>query len=79
MKPFTLTKIEKLKLIGLCIEGATGVIGGSMIMSEAKPYLTLAILALGAVSSKIVNFIKEKENQNGKNENTNTTDSNPPV
>lgn len=67
MRKFTLSRIDKLKLTGLCIEGATGVIGGSMIMSEAKPYLTLAILAIGAVSTKIVNFIKEKENEANQN------------
>lgn len=65
-KILTLSKLEKLKLIGLCIEGATGIIGGSLILTEKHPYLTLSVLAIGAVASKIVNFIKDKENENNK-------------
>ncbi len=63
MKIFSLSKIEKLKLIGQSIRAATGVVGGSLILSEAKPYLTIAILAVGAVANEVVGFIKEKENQ----------------
>ncbi len=63
MKIFSLSRIEKLKLIGQSIRAATGVVGGSLILSEAKPYLTIAILAIGAVSNEIVSFIKEKENK----------------
>jgi len=62
MKIFTLSKIEKLKLIGLCIKGATGIIGGSLILVEGHPYLTVCILALGGVANEVVSFIKEKEN-----------------
>ena len=63
MKIFTLSKIEKLKLIGLCIKGATGIIGGSLILVEGHPYLSISILALGGVANEVVSFIKEKENQ----------------
>ncbi len=63
-KLMTLTKLEKLKLIGLSIEAATGIIGGSLILVENHPYLTLTILALGAVATKITNFITERENKN---------------
>jgi hypothetical protein len=62
MKIFSLTKIEKLKLIGTCIKAATGIAGGSLVLSEGHPYLTIAILAIGAVASEVVSFIKEKEN-----------------
>lgn len=64
MKKSALSKIERLKLIGLCIEGATGVIGGSMILSKAQPYFTIGILAIGAIANRVVSFIKEKENKN---------------
>lgn len=57
----TFTKLEKIKLIGLCIEGATGIIGGSLILSEKHPYIALSVLALGAISTKVVTFIKDKE------------------
>lgn len=63
MKVFSLTKVEKLKLVGLCIKAASGIVGGSMILTEAKPYLTLSILAIGAVANEVVSFITEKQNK----------------
>lgn len=57
----TFTKLEKIKLLGLCIEAATGIIGGSLILSENHPYIALSVLALGAIASKIVSFIKDKQ------------------
>lgn len=62
MKILGLSKIEKLKLIGLCVKAATAVIGGSLVLSEKHPYLTLSVLALGGVANEVVSFIKEKEN-----------------
>jgi hypothetical protein len=52
---------DKFKLISLCIKAATGVIGGSMILQNTRPYATLIVCALGAVANEVVNFIKEKE------------------
>ncbi|MEK6879215.1 MAG: hypothetical protein AABY22_06375 [Nanoarchaeota archaeon] len=63
MKIFSLTKIEKLKLIGLCVKSVTAIIGGSLILIEGYPYVSLSILALGAIANEIVSFIKEKENK----------------
>ncbi len=63
MKIYGLTRIEKLKLIGLCVKSATAIIGGSLILSETHPYLSIAILALGGVSNEIVSFVKERENK----------------
>lgn len=54
---------EKLKLTGLIVKAVSGVVGGSLILSEAKPYLTLAILALGAAANEVISFLKEKENE----------------
>lgn len=59
----TLTKLDKLKLLGLCIKAATAIAGGSLILSEGHPYITIAILAAGAVGNEVVSFVKEKENQ----------------
>jgi len=63
MKIFSLSRIEKLKLIGLCIKSVTGIAGGSLILVEGHPYLTVSILAIGGVANEIVSFIKEKENK----------------
>jgi len=59
-----LSSYDKLKLVGLIIKAISGVVGGSLILSEAKPYLTLAILALGAAANEVVSFLKDKENKN---------------
>jgi len=63
MKIFSMTKLEKLKLIGLSIKSATAIVGGSLILVEGHPYLSISILALGGVANEVVSFIKEKENQ----------------
>lgn len=56
-----LTTYDKYKLIGLIIKSITGVIGGSLILTETHPYLTLFILAIGAGANEWVSFLKDKE------------------
>lgn len=56
-----LTSYEKYKLLGLMIKAATGVIGGSLILTEKHPYASLLILAIGAAANEWVSFIKDKE------------------
>ena len=51
--------MKKWELVALCIEAATGIVGGSMVLEQNHPYITLAILATGAISTKIANYIKE--------------------
>ncbi len=63
MKIFSLSRIEKLKLIGLCIKSVTAIAGGSLVLTEGHPYITLAVLSIGGVANEVVSFIKEKENQ----------------
>ena len=58
------TKLEKFKLIGLCIKGSTAVFGGSLILVEGHPYLTLAILAIGGAANEIIIALEKKENAN---------------
>lgn len=59
----TLSKLEKLKLAGLCVKSATAVGGGSLILVEGHPYLTIFILAMGGVANEVISFVREKENQ----------------
>ena len=63
MKIYGLTSIEKLKLIGQCIKSVTAIAGGSLILSEGHPYITVAILCTGGVANEIVSSIKERENK----------------
>lgn len=71
-KLLTISKIETLKLIGICIKSATAIIGGSLILVEGHPYLSIAILALGGVANEVVSFIKEKENEKNTTSDDNT-------
>ena len=51
--------MEKLALLAMCIEAVTGVIGGSMVLEQNHPYITLTVLATGAVATKITNYFKD--------------------
>ena len=51
-------KPTNVKLILLCIEAITGVIGGALILNQEHPYFALGVLALGAAVNKIINFYK---------------------
>lgn len=50
-------KPSLLKLIALCIKAVTGVVGASMILTEQNPYLSVAVLCLGAIVNELLNFI----------------------
>ena len=63
MKEIILSKIEKIKFIGMAVKSVTAIVGGSLILSENHPYLSLAILAIGALGNELVSFIKDKENE----------------
>jgi hypothetical protein len=58
---FKTSNFEKYKLIALCIKAFTGIIGGSLILSENHPYLTITILGIGAVANEMVSYIKDRE------------------
>lgn len=49
-------KTSKGKFIAICIKSVTAIIGGSMILQEGHPYLTLAILSVGAIANEALNF-----------------------
>ena len=56
-----LSKYDKYKLFGLIIKAITGVVGGSLVLTEKHPYITLVVLAIGAGANEWVSFIKDKE------------------
>jgi hypothetical protein len=51
-------KPNKAKLVALCIKSVTAVIGGSLILEQNHPYITITVLALGAIANEIINFYK---------------------
>jgi hypothetical protein len=58
---FKTTNFEKYKIIAICIKAFTGIIGGSLVLSENHPYLTITVLGIGAVANEVVSYIKDKE------------------
>ena len=55
------TKYDKYKLVGLIIKSVTGIIGGSLILTDNHPYITLIVLSIGAAANEGVSFLKDKE------------------
>lgn len=51
---------KEMKLIALIIKGVTGVLGASLILQEGHPYLTLAVLAIGAGVNEYLLFIEKR-------------------
>lgn len=63
-----LSSLDKYELLALIIKGVTGVIGGSLVLNEGHPYITLGILAIGAASNEYLAFMQRKINKNFKEE-----------
>ena len=59
----SLTKIEKIKIVGLVVKAVTGVLGASLILTEHHPYLSILVLVAGASANEVLNFIKEREDK----------------
>jgi hypothetical protein len=54
-------KYDKLKMFGLIIKSVTGIVGGSLVLTENHPYITLSVLALGGAANEFVSVLKDKE------------------
>lgn len=53
---------SRLRLLALCIKSATGIFGSASILSEAHPYISLSILAIGGISNEIVQYLETESN-----------------
>lgn len=51
---------QKAKLIALCTKAVTGVIGGSLVISNEHPYIAITVLAIGAVANEVITYIDGK-------------------
>lgn len=58
-----LSTLDKYKLTATLIKTVTGVIGGSLILEQNHPYITLSILAVGAAANEFVVFLQNKQNK----------------
>lgn len=52
-------KNNKLKLAGMIVKGVTGVLGGSLVLSNEHPYIALTVLAIGAAANEYILYLKE--------------------
>lgn len=55
-------KTSKAKLLALCVKAVTGVTGGTLIIEQKYPYLSLGVLCIGAIANEIINFYKWDKN-----------------
>lgn len=72
MKIIGLNKIEKLTLISRCVKSVTAIVGGSLVLTEGHPYITMTVLAIGGIANECVSYLKDKENQVAPTENEET-------
>ena len=54
-------KHDKIVLASRIVKGVTAMIGADLITSGANKYVTLTVLALGAISNEVLSYYKEKE------------------
>ena len=51
---------DKAKVITLIIKAITGVVGTSLVLENNHPYITLVVLAVGAIANELINIYKWK-------------------
>jgi hypothetical protein len=56
-------KPKKARVIALCVKAVTGVLGGSLVLTNEYPYLTLGVLCLGAVVNEFINLYGWNNNE----------------
>jgi len=53
---------SKYELAAMLIKAATGVVGGSLVLENQHPYITLSVLAVGAMANELLTYLKKNEN-----------------
>jgi hypothetical protein len=52
---------NKWAFIAFAIKAITGILGGSLVLTNEHPYLSLTVLAIGAVANEAINFFDLKK------------------
>ena len=52
---------DKWKLAAFCVKAVTGILGGSLVLTNEHPYWSLTVLAIGAVCNEFIDFYKLKK------------------
>jgi len=51
---------DKVKLAALMVKGMTAVVGGSLVLENEHPYITLLVLMVGAAANEYLLFLENK-------------------
>jgi hypothetical protein len=52
---------NKWAFIAFAVKAITGILGGSLVLTNEHPYLSLTVLAIGAVANEAINFFDLKK------------------
>ena len=52
---------NKWAFIAFALKTVTGVVGGSLVLSNEHPYIALLVLAIGALSNEAIDFYDLKK------------------
>ena len=52
---------NKWAFIAFAVKTVTGVVGGSLVLSNEHPYIALTVLAIGAVANEAIEFFDLKK------------------
>lgn len=49
---------DKYTFLAYAIKAVTGVVGTSLVLEQNHPYITVAVLAIGAVANEAIDYFK---------------------
>jgi len=52
---------NKWAFIAFCVKAITGLLGGSLVLTNEHPYLSLVVLGIGAVANEAIDFFDLKK------------------
>ena len=52
---------NKWAFVAVAVKAFTGVLGGSLVLTNEHPFLALTVLAVGAIANEAINFFDLKK------------------
>lgn len=52
---------RKWAFIAIALKAFTGILGGSLVLTNEHPYLALAVLGIGAIANEAIDFFDLKK------------------
>lgn len=56
-----LDKKKRWAFVAFAIKALTGIIGGSLVLSNEHPYIALTVLGIGAIANEAIDFFDLKK------------------